>query len=100
VKKTTEAFNNYFNNNPATATSGGTTADKKWDPEDLIKMPPPKFVPIKKRKSKRTIDFSASRSAPVTPVGRSPAKDIIPELDEKGSDSDTEFGFGSRWSNV
>ena len=99
MKKTTEAFNNYFNNNTAGG-GGGSTPEKKWDADDLMKMPPPKFVPIKKRKSKRTIDFTASKSAPVTPVARSPAKEIIPELDEKGSDSDTEFGFGSRWSNV
>lgn len=96
VKKTTEAFNNYFNNN--------TTEPKKWDAaeDDQEKMPPPKFAPIKKRKSKRTMDFSASRSAPTTPVGRSPLRDAIPEAaEERGSDdSDSEFGFGSRWSNA
>ena len=64
-------------------------------------MPPPKFAPIKKRKSKRTIDFGLSRSAPTTPVGKPPAAAAIPEVnEERGSDSDSEFGFGNSWSNA
>jgi len=99
VKKTTEAFNNYFNNNSA-------SSDKKVATEsDLVKMPPPKFAPIKKRKSKRPVDYaaSASKSAPTTPLSRAPSlkEFVIPE-EEQGaaSDSDSEFGFGSRWSNA
>ena len=90
VKKTTEAFNNYFNNN-------STNSDKKVE-SDVIKMPPPKFAPIKKRKSKRPADFSQSKSAPTTPLTRAPSlkEFVIPE--EQGSDSDSEFGFGSVWS--
>ena len=99
MKKTTEAFNNYFNNNSA-------SSDKKVATEsDLVKMPPPKFAPIKKRKSKRPVDYaaSASKSAPTTPLSRAPSlkEFVIPE-EEQGaaSDSDSEFGFGSRWSNA
>ena len=38
-------------------------------------MPPPKFGPIKKRKSKRSIDFGKVKSAPTTPTERSPIKE-------------------------
>ena len=62
-------------------------------------MPPPKFAPIKKRKSKRTIDFGLTKSAPTTPVGK-PAPAAIPEVEERNSDSDSEFGFGNGWSNA
>jgi len=94
VKKTTEAFNNIFN-------SGETKESKpRWGSEmDNEKMPPPKFAPIKKRKSKRTIDFGRTKSAPVTPTERSPIKEVIPEeVDGEGvSDSDSEYGFGDKW---
>ena len=100
MKKTTEAFNNYFNNN--------ADANKKWTSSssttsanpDLQNMPPPKFAPIKKRKnSKRGIDFGLSKSAPGTPAGRAPAAEVIPE--ERCSDnSDSEFGFGNTRSNA
>jgi len=96
VKKTTEAFNNYFNN------SSGNDFKPKWgvDP-DSAKMPPPKFAPIKKRKSKRTIDFGRTKSAPVTPTERSPLKETIPEESEEvPGDSDSEYGFGDKWDSV
>merc|ERR1719158_1463470 len=43
VKKTTEAFNNYFN--------GSGESKPKWESAaaDRDKMPPPKFAPVKKR---------------------------------------------------
>ena len=60
-------------------------------------MPPPKFAPIKKRKSKRTVDFGRTKSAPVTPE-RSPVKEVILEAGEENvSDSDSEYGFGDKW---
>lgn len=103
VKKTTEAFNNYFNNNQ-------DTGSKRWTPaannSDAQKMPPPKFAPIKKRKnSKRGIDFgglAGSRSTPGTPSERAlPAVPAIPEERSGASDnSDSEFGFGNTWSNA
>ena len=70
---------------------------------------------MKKRShSKRTIDFGRTKSAPVTPVERSPVKEvraiveicqcqclafqvIVEEREELGSDSDSEYGFGDRW---
>jgi hypothetical protein len=101
VKKTTEAFNNYF------GSGGGVGNDEKpkpkWDRAgsgDRSKMPPPKFAPVKKRHSKRTIDFGRTKSAPVTPQERSPVKEAIQEEREEvvqGSDSDSEYGFGDRW---
>ena len=89
VKKTTEAFNNYFNKE-------GNEFKTKWDSNDADKMPPPKFAPIKKRKSKRTVDFGRTKSAPVTPE-RSPVKEVILEANEENSDSDSEYGFGDKW---
>ena len=92
VKKTTEAFNNYFNSK-----DGNTDFKNKWD-DDVDKMPPPKFAPMKKRKnSKRTVDFGRTKSAPVTPE-RSPVKEVILEAAEENvSDSDSEYGFGDKW---
>jgi len=91
VKKTTEAFNNYFN-------SRDGESKPKWLDSDAEKMPPPKFAPIKKRKSKRTIDFGRTKSAPVTPTERSPIKEVIHEAAEENvSDSDSEYGFGDKW---
>jgi len=90
VKKTTEAFNNYFRD--------GNESKPKWGDSDVEKMPPPKFAPIKKRKSKRTIDFGRTKSAPVTPTERSPIKEVIHEAAEENiSDSDSEYGFGDKW---
>merc|ERR1712083_291927 len=70
VKKTTEAFNNYF------GSGNGSETKLKWENNngDKEKMPPPKF-------------------APVTPVERSPVKEVIvEEREELGSDSDSEYG--------
>jgi len=90
VKKTTEALNNYFRD--------GNESKPKWGDSDVEKMPPPKFAPIKKRKSKRTIDFGRTKSAPVTPTERSPIKEVIHEAAEENiSDSDSEYGFGDKW---
>jgi len=95
VKKTTEAFNNYF------GSGNGSETKLKWENNngDKEKMPPPRFAPVKKRThSKRTIDFGRTKSAPVTPVERSPVKEVIvEEREELGSDSDSEYGFGDRW---
>merc|ERR1711963_479663 len=62
VKKTTEAFNNYFGHHghekkssteqPYSLPMIGVGPD-----EDSAKMPPPKLGSIKKRKSKRAADF-------------------------------------------
>ena len=55
------------------------------------KMPPPKFAPIKKRKSKRSVDYKQSV------IVRSASQNSIKE--EK-SDSDGEYGFDSQWSTT
>eukprot|EP00088_Acartia_fossae_P069893 TRINITY_DN9223_c0_g1_i4.p1 TRINITY_DN9223_c0_g1~~TRINITY_DN9223_c0_g1_i4.p1 ORF type:complete len:401 (-),score=122.17 TRINITY_DN9223_c0_g1_i4:268-1413(-) len=83
VKKTTEAFNNYFNSG---SSSSNSISSNQISGGDAQKMPPPKFAPIKKRKSKRTIDFGLSRSAPTTPVGKPPSTPAaIPEVEEEDS---------------
>ena len=107
VKKTTEAFNNYF---------GESSRKTSWTEgmsngsADSSRMPPPKFGPIKKRKSKRSLDYgkggvpvisgpmplnSVSKSAPVTPVERSPSKEQL-----RSDDSDSEYGFDAGWSGA
>ena len=91
VKKTTEAFNNYFNKD-------GNEVKSKWENEAAEKMPPPKFAPIKKRRSKRAADFmhisKTSISAPVSQE-TSPIKE---EDTSRHSDSDGDYGFDSQWS--
>jgi len=155
VKKTTEAFNNYFNsakNGDIFAENGGGFAPSSLPPiidsgadesaelrngsgdTDSARMPPPKFPgsahsSIKKRKSKRSLDYGsgnfgssnsslgAARSAPVTPTSdRSSSKDGSLETVSKRSgrssygshndgggsdDSDSEYGFdGPQWSGT
>lgn len=62
---------------------------------DAKRMPPPKSVAIKKRKSKRPQDFLRRASAP---ADRSPDKRKSAEIVVTGdSDSDTACGFGTNW---
>lgn len=92
VKKTTEAFNSYFGSERkhSWGSSGGADGLDKIDSQ---KMPPPKFGPIKKRKSKRSADFGRVKSAPTTPTETSPIK-------EDAELSDSEFGFDSaQWGS-
>ena len=119
VKKTTEAFNNYFNSsNPEKKNSktnleisgpiGGSdnqpyslpTIGFGPDEDAAVKMPPPKFAPIKKRRSKRAADFmhisKTSISAPVSQE-TSPIKE---EDASRNSDSDGDYGFDSQWSTT
>lgn len=113
VKKTTEAFNNYFGARSSSSDSlsmpymgsGGMSSSTNGghfgSRDDSSKMPPPRFAPIKKRKSKRAMDYHSSltsvKSAPVTPTETSPIKE---EGDERRSDSDSEYGFNSQWSTT
>ncbi|KAK7069168.1 hypothetical protein SK128_004968 [Halocaridina rubra] len=66
-------------------------------------MPPPKFGPIKKRKTKKDRDFVAARPVsaipalapteePTAPIQRS----SLPPVNAD-SDSDSAYGFGSEW---
>jgi len=61
---------------------------------DVKRMPPPKSVAIKKRKSKRPQDFLRRASAP---ADRSPDKRKSGEIVTGDSDSDTACGFGTNW---
>ncbi|XP_050433163.1 uncharacterized protein LOC126841019 [Adelges cooleyi] len=93
VKRTTEAFSHFLG-------VGGQNAEKihkTWGSADNLqndakRMPPPKSVSIKKRKSKKPQDFLRRASAPSE---RSPEKR---KSDTTGdSDSDTACGFGNNW---
>ncbi|XP_059078905.1 ankyrin repeat domain-containing protein SOWAHA-like [Tigriopus californicus] len=98
VKKTTEAFNNYFTSKGENGVHGGDS--------DGMKMPPPKFGPIKKRKSKRSIDYGKPQpviSGPTPIADASPMKSIVVEEEAvepiaKSDDSDSEYGFDSQWT--
>lgn len=64
---------------------------------DIHLMPPPKFAPIKKRRSKRAQDFAMSHSMPSTPPSESRTSSREATVD---SDSDTACGFGSNWQST
>lgn len=116
VKKTTEAWNNYFGSErktswgstvsapdeltslpPSRKTSWASNASVESVNSDSERMPPPKFGPIKKRKSKRSAsDFGLGKSAPTTPTERSPIKEEDARV-LKSDDSDSEYGFDSGW---
>lgn len=61
---------------------------------DSKRMPPPKSVSIKKRKSKRPQDFLRRASVP---ADRSPEKRKSGDVTTGDSDSDTACGFGTNW---
>ncbi|XP_050521383.1 ankyrin repeat domain-containing protein SOWAHB isoform X2 [Daktulosphaira vitifoliae] len=93
VKRTTEAFSHFLG-------VGGQNTEKihkTWGSADNLqndakRMPPPKSVSIKKRKSKKPQDYLRRASAPTE---RSPEKR---KSDTTGdSDSDTACGFGTNW---
>ena len=105
VKKTTEAFNNYFS---------GKSENDAFDSSDALRMPPPKFAPIKKRKSKRgPVDYGGKvKSAPTTPtkeavgeftavVGSAHGGSVKSVNGGGGAsdESDSEFGFDSGWGS-
>ncbi|CAI6367206.1 unnamed protein product [Macrosiphum euphorbiae] len=96
VKRTTEAFSNFLG-----VGHNAEKIHKTWGSADNIqqndakRMPPPKSVAIKKRKSKRPQDFLRRASAP---ADRSPDKRKSAEIVVTGdSDSDTACGFGTNW---
>ncbi|XP_025190538.1 ankyrin repeat domain-containing protein SOWAHB isoform X3 [Melanaphis sacchari] len=96
VKRTTEAFSNFLG-----VGHNAEKIHKTWGSADNIqqndakRMPPPKSVTIKKRKSKRPQDFLRRASAP---ADRSPDKRKSAEIVVTGdSDSDTACGFGTNW---
>ncbi|CAH1716691.1 unnamed protein product [Aphis gossypii] len=95
VKRTTEAFSNFLG-----VGHNAEKIHKTWGSADNIqqndakRMPPPKSVTIKKRKSKRPQDFLRRASAP---ADRSPDKRKSAEVVTGDSDSDTACGFGTNW---
>ncbi|XP_046677792.1 ankyrin repeat domain-containing protein SOWAHC isoform X3 [Homalodisca vitripennis] len=89
VKRTTEAFSNFL------GVGNADKLHKTWGSADNLpqgdarKMPPPKHAPIKKRKSKRAMDFAQ-------PIPR-PESVISTKSGGADSDSDTAAGFGTQW---
>lgn len=123
VKRTTEAFSQFLGVASSTA-SNNEKIHKSWGSADNIQlerkmMPPPKYAPIKKRRSRRAQDFASTRqqtsSQPSTPLlqGRVLARQhpaaqrrptsavasnpVIPSNAQNDSDSDTACGFDSAW---
>ncbi|XP_063987194.1 uncharacterized protein LOC135167677 [Diachasmimorpha longicaudata] len=122
VKRTTEAFSQFL----GVASSGNNEKiHKSWGSADNIQenkvMPPPKYAPIKKRRSRRAQDFTPSRqqaaSQPSTPLPHtkivgmdnpsrltkrpSSTTAVSPSTPrpsrEHDSDSDGACGFDSAW---
>uniref|UniRef100_A0A0A9X106 Ankyrin repeat domain-containing protein SOWAHB n=2 Tax=Lygus hesperus TaxID=30085 RepID=A0A0A9X106_LYGHE len=94
VKRTTEAFSNFLGvGNPDKLHKHWGSADNLHQ-GDNKRMPPPKFAPIKKRKSKRgQQDFG-------TPIRAQSLIEKRPEPSNQDSDSDTAAGFGSSWQST
>ncbi|XP_025425366.1 ankyrin repeat domain-containing protein SOWAHB isoform X3 [Sipha flava] len=103
VKRTTEAFSNFLGvgHNAEKIHKTWGSADNLQQ-NDIKRMPPPKSVSIKKRKSKRPQDFLRRASAP---ADRSPEKRKSADATTTAavaattgdSDSDTACGFGTNW---
>lgn len=96
VKRTTEAFSNFLG-------VGNNSTDKlhkNWGSADNIpqgdsrKMPPPKFAPIKKRKSKRAADYAQSQPSRIA------ASEHTGDKSGGESDSDIAAGFGTNWQST
>ncbi|XP_072767650.1 uncharacterized protein [Anoplolepis gracilipes] len=128
VKRTTEAFSQFLGvATSSTASSNNEKIHKSWGSADNVQldrklMPPPKYAPIKKRKSRRPQDFGSSQeqqqaiSQPTTPllqgkvsrpnraVQRRPTSTTSVSsistnnnAQQNDSDSDTACGFDSAW---
>lgn len=63
-------------------------------------MRPPKYAPVKKRKSKRPQDFTASHSTPGTPNQARAVTQKTRSMSRADSDSDTAYGFDSNWQTT
>ncbi|XP_053995152.1 uncharacterized protein LOC128885237 [Hylaeus volcanicus] len=121
VKRTTEAFSQFLGVATSSASSNHEKLHKSWGSADNVQldqkmMPPPKYAPIKKRRSRRAQDFGSSRnhqaaSQPSTPLlhsrssrsnqHRRPTSTAvvgpIRTQQSNDSDSDTACGFDSAW---
>ncbi|XP_011863134.1 PREDICTED: ankyrin repeat domain-containing protein SOWAHB isoform X2 [Vollenhovia emeryi] len=129
VKRTTEAFSQFLGVATSSTTSNNNEKiHKSWGSADNVQleqklMPPPKYAPIKKRRSRRPHDFGSSQeqqqvaSQPTTPlpqgkisrpnraVQRRPTSTTAVTsssiasggVQQNDSDSDTACGFDSAW---
>ncbi|XP_043518436.1 ankyrin repeat domain-containing protein SOWAHC isoform X2 [Frieseomelitta varia] len=126
VKRTTEAFSQFLGvaTSSSASSSNNEKIHKSWGSADNVQldqkmMPPPKYAPIKKRRSRRAQDFGSSRnhqaaSQPTTPLlqgkvsrpsqsmHRRPTSTTVissaaPKSQQNDSDSDTACGFDSAW---
>nr|XP_031827968.1 ankyrin repeat domain-containing protein SOWAHB isoform X2 [Nomia melanderi] len=120
VKRTTEAFSQFLGVATSSASSNHEKIHKSWGSADNVQldqkmMPPPKYAPIKKRRSRRAQDFGSSRdhaaSQPNTPLlqgkvsrssqHRRPTSTTVVTTSRSqqnnDSDSDTACGFDSTW---
>ncbi|XP_017880459.2 ankyrin repeat domain-containing protein SOWAHB isoform X5 [Ceratina calcarata] len=125
VKRTTEAFSQFLGVATNSGSSNHEKMHKSWGSADNVQldqkmMPPPKYAPIKKMRSRRMQDFSSSRdheaaSQPSTPllqgkvsrtsqsIHRRPTSTtavssaVSRTQQSNDSDSDTACGFDSAW---
>ncbi|XP_058793208.1 ankyrin repeat domain-containing protein SOWAHB [Phymastichus coffea] len=127
VKRTTEAFSQFLGVATNNASNNNEKIHKSWGSADNLPadkmMPPPKYAPIKKRRSRRATDFVSNRqqhpaSQPTTPTptgkstttSRRPASvsalttnnllaqaNPIKVVQQNDSDSDGACGFDSAW---
>ncbi|XP_076248284.1 uncharacterized protein LOC143188107 isoform X1 [Calliopsis andreniformis] len=123
VKRTTEAFSQFLGVATSSASSNHEKIHKSWGSADNVQldqkmMPPPKYAPIKKRRSRRAQDFGSSRdqhaaSQPSTPllqgkgsrsshhhrrpISTTVVNSTVPRTQQNDSDSDTACGFDSAW---
>ncbi len=119
VKKTTNAFNNYFgstekkhsldsNMNTNSSSGGAPSLPSQLGAglSDAQRMPPPKMLaPSKKRKNsmmakRHSVDYGSlsaagarTKSAPTTPTEPRPLSSAA----KSDCDSDSEYGFDSQW---
>ncbi|XP_042230429.1 uncharacterized protein LOC121871900 [Homarus americanus] len=105
VRKTTEALNNLISRDvEARLHRAWGSSDSLPDADKESKsMPPPKFGPIKKRKTRKERDFVPSRPhsaysalAPMENTNTSLQASTVPPINAD-SDSDSAYGFGSEW---
>ncbi|XP_048515618.1 ankyrin repeat domain-containing protein SOWAHB isoform X5 [Athalia rosae] len=130
VKRTTEAFSQFLGVASSNVTATNEKIHKTWGSADNIQtehkvMPPPKYAPIKKRRSKRAQDFSSSREGSLSnqvntnpqPRGQSQlpraphrtsqqqqlrstvvnSATAVTAVTQNDSDSDNACGFDSAW---
>ncbi|XP_015182895.1 PREDICTED: ankyrin repeat domain-containing protein SOWAHC [Polistes dominula] len=126
VKRTTEAFSQFLGVATSSSNNNNEKIHKSWGSADNVQkldqkvMPPPKYAPVKKRRSRRNQDFSRDQqqttSQPNTPLlqgkatirqnqitnrrptSTSSVNSAIPTNQQNNdSDSDTACGFDSAW---